>query len=609
MSAEHTGQMADCHTLLDILRWRGTNQSARRAFTFLPDGETEEFHLTYGALDRRARAIAATLEREAPEAQRALLLCPPGLDYVTAFCGCLYAAVTAVPACPPDPASPERVLPRLRAIALDAAPAVIITTNSISSITAEVTAGEEPFSAARWLTTDSVTDAASAEWRQPVVHSDTLALLQYTPGSTAAPKGVLISHGNLMHNEAFIQRALSATEESSCVTWLPLHHNMGLIGTVLQAVYAGFPCTLISPGDFLRKPVRWLQAITRYRATLSGAPNFAYDLCINKVTPEQRTSLDLRSWDIALNGGEPIQLDTLEGFAAAFGRCGFRREAFFSCYGLAEATWMASGGPTATLPAPTRAPKPAAQRDLVAGPFEAEEPNMSSALARSGQISPDQTLLIVDPETRTRCKDGEINEIWLAGPGVAMGYRNMPQATNETFMAYLDDSGEGPFLRTGDLGFLQDGDLFVIGRQQVIGDSIDSQKQREPECEDGPDGQIVAALLEMEPAQRFVLLATYLRQRVASVLAVPPSDVSEDRPFMAMGLNSLGLLGLKGCIETDLGVEVSLASFIDHPTVGQLATLILDTLEQGIEALLAEVGQLTDEEVDLRLKQFTVKEQ
>lgn len=560
-------------------------QPGRRAFIFLPDGETEEFPVTYGALDRRSRAIAAMLQREAGAAERAILLCPPGLDYIAALFGCLYAAVAAVPACPPDPADPERILPRLRAIAYDAAPAVIVTTNAVLAEAADVMAKEPAFSTASWLTADAITDAEVAQWREPVIDGDTAALLQYTSGASGAPKGVMISHRNLMHSEALIQRVFSATEESVCVSWLPLHHNMGLIGTVLQAVYTGFPCTFMAPGDFLQKPVRWLRAITRYGATLSGGPNFAYDLCVSKVTPEQRAGLDLRGWDVAFNGAEPVRPDTLEGFAAAFRPYGFRREAFFSCYGLTEATWMVSGGPVATPPDPSLAP------------------------AVGGPIPPGQVMLIVDPKTRTRCEDGEIGEVWVTGPGVAAGYRNTPQATNETFNAALADSDEGRFLRTGDLGFVNDRQLFVTGRRQTAGDGFGAPVPDEREGEEGTADQIALALLDMEPARRLALLATYLRQQVARVLAVPPAEVSEDRPFMALGLNSLGVLGLKQRIEDDLGVAVPLDHLIDYPTIARLAAWIQDTLEQSIGALLTEVDQLTDEEVELRLKQFTAKEQ
>ena len=588
MGVEHTDAMTASHTLADVLRWRAEHQPDGRAFTVLPDGETEEFPITYAALHRRASAMAAMLRREAAEPERALILCPPGLDYLAAFFGCLYASVTAVPACPPDPADPQRTLPRLRAIAMDSDPAVIVATTSVLPFATEIMADEAPSATRRWLMTDEVADAeaaaaGAAERHEPAVSGESLALLQYTSGSTGAPKGVMISHRNLMDNEARIQSLLSATEDSVCVSWLPLHHSMGLIGTALQAVYTGFPCVLMSPGDFLRKPVRWLQAITRYRATLSGGPNFAYDLCISKVTPAQRAALDLGTWSVAVNAAEPIQPGTVEGFTTAFEACGFRGDAFLSGYGLAEATWMISSGPVTSLPA--------------------------AGLAGSGRIPADHTLLIVDPDKRRPCPDGEANEIWVRGPSVAAGYWNMPRATDETFGAHLAGTGDGPFLRTGDMGLIRGGELFVTSRRQSSEDGSSSRDPHAGEGEDGLAGEIVMALLDMDSEQRAGVLSMYLQQQVARVLALPPSDISESQQFMALGLNSLGVLGLRQSIEADLGVVVPLGQFIDCPTIGQLAPWISDDLEQSVGALLAEVGQLTDEEVGQRLKHFTVKEQ
>ena len=586
MGAEH----ADLHTLGDVLRWRAEHQPERRAFTVLPDGESEEFHITYRALHRRSSAMAAMLRREVAEGDRALILCTPGLDYLAAFFGCLYASVVAVPACPPDPADPQRILPRLRAIAVDSAPSVIVTTASVLPFAKGIMADEASFATHRWLVTDAVRDAeatAAEVLERPASGPDdgTLALLQYTSGSTGAPKGVMISHRNLMENEAHIQRVLSVTEDSVCVSWLPLHNSMGLIGTVLQAVYTGFPCILMSPGDFLRKPVRWLQAITRYRATLSGGPNFAYDLCVSKITPAERATVDLGSWSVAVNGAEPIQPGTAEDFAAAFEPCGFRRSAFLPCYGLAEATWMVCGG------------TPASAADGI------------PLLVRSDRTPADHTLLIVDPAKHVPCPDGQTSEIWIRGPGVAAGYWNTPQATDETFNACLSGSGEGPFLRTGDMGLIRDGELFITSRRQTIEAGAVPPQPHAGEGGDGLADEIVMALLDMDGEQRAAVLTAYLRQQVARVLAISPADVGENRPFLMLGLNSLGVLELRRTIEKELGVVVPLARFIDYPTVEQLAPQISSALEESVGALLAEVGQLTDEEVDQRLQQFTVKEQ
>jgi acyl-CoA synthetase (AMP-forming)/AMP-acid ligase II/aryl carrier-like protein len=448
-------------TLFHLLRWRSVHQAGRRAFTFTRDGD-DEAHVTYEALDRRARALGALLQREAAAGDRVLLLYPPGLEYVSAFLGCLYAGVVAVPVYPPNPRL-ERTLSRLRGIVRDASPTVVLTTRSILSTAGALAAQDDVFATARWLATDGLHDAEAEQWREPAVDGDTLAFLQYTSGSTTTPRGVMVGHRNLMHNGAVIQRAAALTEDSIGVSWLPLYHDMGLIGCVLQPIYTGFPCVLMSPVDFLQKPLRWLQAISRHRGTASGAPNFAYDLCVSQITPEQRATLDLRSWRVALNGAEPIRPETLDAFADAFGPSGFRREAFVPCYGLAEATLLVTGGPATAQPVDLYVEKSRLRHGRVAvvpGPADGG----TSRLVGSGRVPPDHRVQVVDPETRLRCQAGRVGEIWVAGASVARGYWNNPEATQETFHGDLSDGDGGTFLRTGDLGFIHGGDLFVTSR-------------------------------------------------------------------------------------------------------------------------------------------------
>ena len=468
MSTQLTEPTIEYSTFVDLLRWRATQQPARRAYTFLRDGESDEVHLTYRELDRLARAIGALLQAQDMPGQRALLLYPPGLEYIATFLGCLYAGVIAVPVYPPNPAWLDRTLPRLRSIVLDARPAVVLTTTPIQSLSGALAAHDPAFQPLRWLATDLLMDDQVGDWRDPEVQSDTLAFLQYTSGSTATPKGVMVSHGNLLQNEALIQRAFELTEDSLVVGWLPLYHDMGLIGNVLQPLYTGFPCVLMSPVDFLQHPFRWLQAISRYRATVSGGPNFAYDLCASKITPEQRATLDLRSWSVAFNGAEPIRSETLERFAATFAACGFRAEALFPCYGLAEATLFVSGGPKSAPPAVYAVHGAALEQNQIV-PANAGDSG-ARTLIGCGQTWPDQQIAIVDPERLTRCAPDQVGEIWVAGPSVARGYWNQPEATEHTFQAYLADTGEGPFLRTGDTGFLvadgqaEKGELIITGR-------------------------------------------------------------------------------------------------------------------------------------------------
>ncbi len=449
-------------TLVHLLRWRGEQQAGCRALTFTRGAAADDVHLTYGALDRRARAIAALLQREASEGDRVLLVYAPGLEFVAAFLGCLYSGVVAVPVYRPN-FNQEGSLARLRPILRDAGPTVVLTSDATLP-TAEGLAVRHGFPlAVRWLSTSALTDADAEGWRDPNVDGDTLAFLQYTSGSTTAPRGVMVSHGNLMHNEAVIQRVAALNEDSSLVSWLPLYHDMGLIGSVLQPLYTGFPSVLMSHLDFAKRPRLWLEAITRYGATASAAPNFAYDLCTSQISPEQRATLDLRSWTLALNGAEPIRPETLDRFAAAFGPCGFRREAFFPCYGLAEATLLVSGGTVGTPPLLLCVEKSALDQGRVAV-GDGAGGKATSALVGSGRVNADQRVLVVDPESRRRVAGGQVGEIWVAGPSVAQGYWNSSEATVDTFHGYLADGDAESFLRTGDLGFVHDGQLFITSR-------------------------------------------------------------------------------------------------------------------------------------------------
>jgi amino acid adenylation domain-containing protein len=449
-------------TIVELLRWRARHQPEQTAYTFLVDGEQEEATLTFAQLDHRARTIAALLQSLEAAGGRALLLYPSGLDYVAAFFGCLYAGVVAVPAYPPRPSKRNRNFPRLRAIVNDCRPAVALSTGTILS-SVETRLAENPdLAAMRWLSTDALPDALAAEWQEPSVSSQSLAFLQYTSGSTETPKGVMVSHGNLLHNQRLIQLAFGQTERSLIVGWLPLYHDMGLIGNVLQPLYLGAPCYLMSPTAFLLRPLRWLQAVSRYKATTSGGPNFAYDLCVRKVTDEQRACLDLSHWTTAFNGAEPVRPETMRRFAEAFAPCGFRPEAFAPCYGLAEATLIVSGG--------RRVEQPLVETFDAAG-LEINQvlPSVSGSahtrtLVNCGQAMPDQKIVIVDPETAKPCPPEGVGEIWLSGPSVTHGYWDRPEETAEVFHARLAETGEGPFLRTGDLGFLRAGALFVTGR-------------------------------------------------------------------------------------------------------------------------------------------------
>ena len=464
MKSDPTDPTAEFSTLVEILRWRALQQPGQRtytSFTYLADGEAEGGQLGGPELDRQARSIGALLQSCVASGERALLLYPTGLEFIAAFFGCLYAGVIAVPLPPPNLAQPQRSLPKLRAIVNDAQPAVVLTTSAILSSTESLFTQAPELQKMRWVATDKVAGGLAQEWRDPAVTSNTLALLQYTSGSTAEPKGVMISHGNLLHNSAYIHRLFALVPDSVTVTWLPAFHDMGLTNGIIQPVFKGGPCYLMPPAAFLMRPLRWLQAISRYKATISGGPNFAYELCTRRITPEQRETLDLSSWDVAYNGAEPVRADTMKQFAATFASCGFRSGAFHPCYGLAEATLIVSGGYL----------RDEMFRTIQVAAFEQNRVVEASApfqnvrtLVGSGHTLHDTRIVIVHSESLTVCAPEEVGEIWVSGPSVTQGYWNRTEETERACRAYLKDTGEGPFLRTGDLGFMKDGELFVTGR-------------------------------------------------------------------------------------------------------------------------------------------------
>jgi acyl-CoA synthetase (AMP-forming)/AMP-acid ligase II len=445
-------------TLIELLSYGTQKHSDQVAYTFW-EGETEVGGLTYEELDRQARAIASQLQSLDAVGSRALLLYPSGMEFVAAFFGCLYAGVVAVPAYPPRR---NQNMSRLQAIVTSSQAALGLTTSSLLSDIEDRFAKEPELPELCWLATDNIASDLAAVWQEPEVNSNTLAFLQYTSGSTGTPKGVMVSHGNILHNSAMIHKNFAHTPSSKGVIWLPLYHDMGLIGGVIQPLYAGFPVTLMSPVDFLQKPIRWLQAISRCKATTSGGPNFAYDLCVRKIKPEHLTGIDLSSWEVAFTGAEPIRAETLEQFARTFGDYGFRREAFHACYGMAETTLMVSGSLNTVPPVVHLVDGSALERNRVVA--DASGQGVTRAIVSCGRNLLDQKILIVDPETLTPCSFDRVGEIWVSSPSVAQGYWNRPEETEKTFHAYLADTGEGPFLRTGDLGFWQDGELYITGR-------------------------------------------------------------------------------------------------------------------------------------------------
>jgi len=451
----------NAETLVSLLRTRAAQSPALRGLRFLVDGEQEEVSLTFEELDRRARAIGAALQARGAAGERVVLLYPPGLEYVSAFMGCLYASAVAVPAYPPEPARLARTLPRLQAMVADAGARFLLTTELILGMAEAVFEHAPELKDREWIATDALPAGSESAWRDPGARPGDLAFLQYTSGSTGTPRGVCLSHANLLYNSKLIQQGFEVDTSSVGVIWLPPYHDMGLIGGILQPIYTGFPVVLMSPLTFLQKPMAWLRAISRYRATASGGPNFAYELCVRKSTPEERAALDLRSWEVAFCGAEPIRKETLDRFAQAFEVSGFNPRAFYPCYGLAEATLIASGGKKRQPPVIAEVDRDALEAGRAA---PAVSPSRATALVGCGQALEGQRIVIASLETGRAAAPGEVGEIWLQGPSVALGYWKREEQSAKAFQARLAGSDEGPFLRTGDLGFLKEGELFVTGR-------------------------------------------------------------------------------------------------------------------------------------------------
>ncbi|TRV02835.1 MAG: fatty acyl-AMP ligase [Microcystis wesenbergii Mw_QC_B_20070930_S4D] len=452
-------------TLGDILWYRAQNQPNQIAYVFLSDGETQEIKITYQELYRYAQKIAAKLKSLEVSNERALLVYPSGLEFIAAFFGCLYAGVVAVPVNLPRR---NQKMSRLIAIAADSQSAIALTTASLLTSIKERFSQTPELADLVCLGNDLTFADLTNDCPQPIFTPNTLAFLQYTSGSTGTPKGVMVSHSNLLYNQEMIKQAFEHNEETVVVGWLPLFHDMGLIGNVLQPLYLGRQCILISPDAFLAKPIRWLKAISRYQATTSGGPDFAYDFCSRMISPEQLGDLDLSSWEVAFNGSETIRAKTIEEFSAKFKSCGFRKQAFYPCYGMAEATLLVSGVKKSQPPMVYSVKKAFLEQNGVVLATNSDPDYDIKKIVSCGQTWLDGKIKIVNPKTLTECSPREVGEIWVSSSSVTQGYWNRQQQTEETFQAYLYDTGKGPFLRTGDLGFLSDGELFVTGRLKEV---------------------------------------------------------------------------------------------------------------------------------------------
>lgn len=494
-------------SIIDLLLQRAEESPDKRSYTFLTGGQ-ETASLTFFQLAQRAQAIAARLQQLRAEGERALLLFPPGIEYISAFYGCLAARAVAIPAYPPRM---NRNLERLEAILEDSRPKVVLTTEGVFR-QMRSRFGQSPHLAKLdWIRSDEVPLTEADAWVNLQADGNSIAFLQYTSASTSKPKGVIVNHRNILHNQVLMKEAVHHTPETIAVSWLPMFHDMGLISVILASLYNGMPCYLMSPVDFLKRPRLWLEVITRYRATFSGAPDFGFNLCLDKITPDERQGLDLSTWNVAYNGSEPVRAETLRRFTNAFSSVGFRPEGLFSCYGLAEHTLFATGG---FYKGSVRFSRES---------LEAHRPRKSTdsksvQLVSCGTPLLDTTVRIVDEHTGRRCPDGQIGEIWLASPSVAQGYWNKPEESERDFGARIENE-EGPFLRTGDLGFIDDGEIFVTGRIKdliiIRGRNLVPQdiEQTVEQCDPAIRPAFAAAVsVESAGAERLVVAAEVRRE-------------------------------------------------------------------------------------------------
>jgi acyl transferase domain-containing protein/acyl-CoA synthetase (AMP-forming)/AMP-acid ligase II/acyl carrier protein len=471
-------------TFVDVVRRHARQRAARIAYTFLPDGESSAQTLTYAQLDARARSLAATLLDHGAVGQPVLVLCPAGLDYVVALVGCFYAGAIAVPAYPPTRVSLARTLPRVLAMYEDCRPDVAIVTSTVGAVLASLPERQQALARLRLVLADELCEADLEVQR--TLQPETPALLQYTSGSTARPKGVLLTHAQILANHEMSRASGHMSADDVFMSWLPPYHDMGLIGGILMPLYLGAHAVLMPPEAFIRKPKRWFTAARRHDATILMAPNFAFDLCVRRVPPEERRELDLSSWRLVYNGAEPIHAATLDAFVEAFEPCGFRPDMLYPCYGMAEATLIITGGDPRSAPivrayladelerhraVHAMSGTAPALRGGAASGIEAHETDSRSAgstklrrLVGCGRALLDEQILIVDPDLLCALPPGRVGEIWVKSRSVASGYWHQPELSEQNFRAYTADTREGPFLRTGDLGFFDRGELFITGR-------------------------------------------------------------------------------------------------------------------------------------------------
>ena len=455
-------------TFIELLRWRAENQPDKLAYQFLDNGETEGFRYSYSELDKRARSVAAQLQKIVKKGDRAILVFDNDLEYIAVFYACLYAGLISAPLHPPGR---NKSMFRISSVTKDAHAEIILTTSILKEELKDQFSVDPVLKDLNWISTDEMSNDHADEWTDPEIKNSDIAFLQYTSGSTGSPKGVMVTHDNLLYNIYATLYRYSLLEpdpkrNDSLVTWAPLFHDLGLIFCTLLPLYGGFPCYMMTPEAFIQRPLRWLETISKYGSTVSGAPNFAYELLANRVSSEEVKTLDLGTWDIAMNGSEPVRADTLEKFVKHFAPAGFRSHYFSSAWGQAETTIIITTTEKDKAPVIKNFDKDSLEKHIVKEINSDSNSENDKGVRLVGHTMNllDAKSIIVDPKTLVRCKEDQVGEIWVSGTTVTPGYYEKDKANKETFTAFTSDTKEGPFLRTGDLGFIQGDQLFITGR-------------------------------------------------------------------------------------------------------------------------------------------------
>lgn len=445
------------HSLVDILTDHASMQGFETAYVHWSPNQDVLPKISFLQLHQRAQAIASVLQQQFPMGSRVVLAFPTGIDFIVSFMGCLYAGMIAVPAYPPFS---KKDCPRFANITQDCGAVLICTLSERIAPMKDICKQYQSLQHIPCLAVDVLDNYAAHGWIKPNIKGNDIAFLQYTSGTTGDPKGVIVTHGNIMANQAMITEIFQHITSSIVVGWLPMYHDMGLIGTVLNPLYVGFKSVLMEPIVFLRHPYRWLKVISEYQATTSGAPNFAYDYCVNRITAKEKSSLDLSSWVNAFSGAEKVQMHTIRNFSLFFRECGFRRDSFLPCYGLAEVTLFATGKPFGQPVTSIDIDK----NKLALHKVDKPKTDKDAIAVTSCGININSEVKIVDPDSKQVCLPSRVGEIWLAGPHIAKGYYGRQRITEEVFNAHIAQSNDGPYLRTGDLGFIKDGELYIAGR-------------------------------------------------------------------------------------------------------------------------------------------------